>query len=112
MQAKVLTAACLSLALSALLTSRAAEDPPADPTLAHDQAKAVGEAVKRDAKVIAEAAKTGAKQVAAAAKEVAAATQEGAQQVGATAKKGAEKAKAAVKGEKPPSPSSEKTPAP
>ncbi len=110
MKAKVLIAACLSFALSALLTARAAEDPPADPTLAHDQARAVGEAVKRDAKVIAHAAKTGAKQVAAAAKEVAAATQEGALQVGATAKKGAQRAKAAVKGEKQPPP--EKTPAP
>jgi phage terminase large subunit-like protein len=112
MKAKVLIAVCLSLALPALLTARAAEDPPADPTLAHDQAKAVGEAVKRDAKVIADAAKTGAKQVAAAAKEVAAATQEGAQQVGATAKKGAQRAKAAVKGEKPPPTPPEKTPAP
>jgi phage terminase large subunit-like protein len=111
MKTKVLIAAWAGLALSALLSARAAEDPPADPTLAHDQAKAVGEAVKRDAKVIADAAKTGAKQVAAAAKEVAAATQEGAQQVGATAKKGAERAKAAVKGEKPPSPP-EKKPAP
>jgi hypothetical protein len=112
MKAKALVTAWVGLGLSALLTVRADEDPPADPTLAHDQAKAVGEAVKRDAKVIADAAKTGAKQVAAAAKEVAAATQEGAQQVGATAKKGAEKAKAAVKGEKPPPAPPDKPPAP
>jgi hypothetical protein len=104
MKTKVLIAASLVLALSALLIARAAEDPPADPTLAHDQAKAVGDAVKRDAKVIADAAKTGAKQVAAAAKEVAAASQEGAQQVAATAKKGAQRAKAAVNGEKAPDP--------
>ena len=110
MKAKVLVAAWLGLALSPVLIARAAEDPPADPTLAHDQAKAVSEAVKRDAKVIADAAKTGAKQVAAAAKEVAAASQEGAQQVAATAKKGAQRAKAAVQGEKPPPAPPEKTP--
>lgn len=104
MNAKVLVSAWLGLALSALLTARAAEDPPADPTLAHDQAKAVSEAVKRDAKVIADAAKTGAKQVAAAAKEVGAATKEGAQEIAATAKKGTQKARAAVNGEKAPSP--------
>jgi hypothetical protein len=101
MKAQVLIAASLCLAVSVLSGARAADDPPADPTLAHDQAKAVSEAVKRDAKVVAEAAKTGAKQVAAAAKEVAAASKEGAQQVAATAKKGAQRAKAAVNGEKP-----------
>jgi hypothetical protein len=48
MKAKVLIAAWVGLALSALLTARAGEDPPADPTLARDQAKAVSEAVKRE----------------------------------------------------------------
>ena len=116
-----LLAAALSLALSPLLAVQAADDPPTDPSLARDQAKAVSEAVKRDAKVVADAAKDGAKQVAETAKEVAhevaAASKEGAQEVAASAKKGAERAKAAVKGEKapdpPPSPpvkSTDKTP--
>lgn len=87
-----------------LLALQAAEDPPADPSLARDQAKAVSDAVKHDAKAVAHAATVGAKQVAETAKsvahEVAAASKEGAQQVAATAKKGAEKAKAAVNGEK------------
>ncbi len=98
MKAQVLFATYLVLALAAP-GARAADDPPADPTLIHDQAKVVGEAVKRDAKVIADAAKTGAKQVAAAAKEVAAAGKEGAHEVAGTAKKGAQRAKAAIKGE-------------
>lgn len=80
------------------------DDPPSDPTLAHDQAKAVSDSVKHTAKTVAEATKEKAKQVAQSAKavahEVAAATREGAQQVAATAKKGAEKAKAAANGEK------------
>jgi hypothetical protein len=99
-----LLAALLSLALSPLIAVRAADDPPGDPSLARDQARAVGEAVKHDAKVVAGAAKDGAKQVARTAKqvahEVAAASKEGAQQVAATAKKGAARAKAAVNGEK------------
>lgn len=122
---KNLLFAVLILGLSPLLAAQAAEDPPADPSLARDQAKAVSDAVKHDAKAVADAAKVGAKQVAKTAKavahEVAAASKEGAQQVAATAKKGAEKAKAAVNGEKtadptakpgksaPPTP--EKTPA-
>lgn len=101
-----LLAAAFSLGLSPLLTVQAAEDPPADPSLARDQAKAVSETVKHDAKVVADAAKKGAKQVAKTAKEVAhevaAASKEGAHQVAATAKKGAERAKAAVNGEKAP----------
>jgi hypothetical protein len=103
-----LLAAWLSLTLSPLSVVQAAEDPPADPSLARDQAKAVSETVKHDAKVVADAAKQGAKQVAQTAKavahEVAAASKEGAQQVAATAKKGAEKAKAAANGEKAPNP--------
>jgi hypothetical protein len=41
--------AALTLALSPAWTLHAAEDPPADPTLAQDQAKAVSDAVKRAA---------------------------------------------------------------
>jgi hypothetical protein len=118
--------AALTLALSPAWTLHAAEDPPADPTLAQDQAKAVSDAVKRDAKAVAEAAKDGAKQVAVAAKEVAhevaVTTKEGAQEVAASAKRGAERAKAAVNGDKTQSPptkpseraptGTEKTPAP
>jgi hypothetical protein len=111
-------AVALSLVLSSLTAVRAADDPPTDPTLAHDQAKAVSETVKHDAKVVADAAKDGAKQVAVAAKEVAhevaVTTKEGAQEVAATAKRGAERAKAAVNGEKKPSPPArpaDKTPA-
>jgi hypothetical protein len=101
-------AAAFIMALSPLLTVQAAEDPPTDPSLAQDQAKAVSEAVKRDAKVVADAAKDGAKHVAETAKsvahEVAAATKEGANEVAATAKNGAERTKAAVNGDKAPSP--------
>ena len=101
-------AAALSLALLPVCTVRAADDPPADPTLAHDQAKAVSDTVKHDAKVVADAAKKGAKQVAVAAKEVAhqvaVTSKEGAQEVAATAKRGAQRAKAAVNGEKTPVP--------
>jgi hypothetical protein len=97
-----------SLALAPLPALQAAEDPPDDPSLAKDQAKAVSEAVKHDAKVVADAARDGAKQVAETAKqvahEVAAASKEGAHEVAATAKKGAERTKAAVNGEKSPSP--------
>jgi len=103
-------AVALSLVLSPIWAVRAADDPPADsqraPTLAHDQAKAVGDAVKHDAKVVADAAKDGAKHVAVAAKkvahEVAVTTKEGAHEVAATAKRGAERAKAAVNGDKAP----------
>jgi hypothetical protein len=105
MKSQLLT---LSLALAPLPAVQAAEDPPDDPSLARDQAKAVSEAVKHDAKVVADAAKEGAKQVADTAKqvahEVAAASKESAQEVAASAKKGAERAKAAVNGEKAPIP--------
>ena len=106
---KHLLAAVLSLSLGAVSASaQGSDDPPTDPTLAHDQAKAISDAVKRDAKTVADAARIKAKQVAQSAKavahEVASATQEGAQQVAATAKKGAEKAKAAANGEKTPNP--------
>jgi hypothetical protein len=118
-----LLGAALSLALSTLLAVQAAaDDPPADPSLARDQAKAVSETVKHNAKVVADAAKDGAKQVAETAKEVAhevaAASKEGAQEVAASAKKGAERAKAIVNGEKAANPapnspakSTDKTPA-
>jgi hypothetical protein len=100
--------ALAGLALFSALTVRAADNPPADPTLAGDEARSVGAAVKHDAKIVADAAKDGAQKVAAAAKtvahEVAAASKEGAQEVAATAKRGAQKAKAAVNGEKTPSP--------
>jgi hypothetical protein len=90
-----------------------ADEPESDPTLAHDQTKAVGEAVKQDAKAVADAARDGAKQVASAAQavahEVATATREGAQQVAATAQRGAERAKAAVNGEKNPPSKPEKS---
>jgi hypothetical protein len=110
MNRHLLAAVALSLVLSPLGAMRAADDPPADPksdpTLAHDQAKAVAETVKHDAKVVAKAAKDGAKQAAATAKkvahEVAVASKEGAQEVAATAKRGAERAKAAVKGDRAP----------
>lgn len=79
-------------------------DPPSDPTLLGDQARAVKETVKHDAKVVGNAAKEGAQKVATKAKEVAhevaAASKEGAQQVAASAKKGAKAVKATVKGEK------------
>jgi GTP cyclohydrolase FolE2 len=95
-------------ALIAALTVRAADNPPADPTLAGDEARNVSAAVKRDAKFVADAAKDSAQKVAAAAKavahEVATASKEGAHEVAATAKRGAAKAKAAVNGEKAPSP--------
>jgi hypothetical protein len=113
-----LLAAVFSLCISPLLAVHAAEDPPADPSLAKDQAKAVSAAVTHDAKVVADAAKKGAKQVAETAKqvahEVAAASKEGAQEVAATAKKGAANAKAAVNGEKtatPPAKPAGKAPA-
>jgi hypothetical protein len=100
-------AIALASVLSPIWTAHAADDPPADPTLAHDQAKAVSDGVKRNAKVVADAAKAGAKQVAAAAKqvahEVAVTSKEGAQEIAATAKRGAAKTKAAVNGEKTPS---------
>ena len=93
-----LLAAALSMSLSVLSAAAWASDD--DPTLAHDQAKAVAEG----AKDVAGTAKDKAKQVAQSAKavahEVAAAGKEGAQQVTATAKKGAEKAKAAANGER------------
>jgi hypothetical protein len=95
-----------------------ADDPPADTTLAHDQAKAMSETVKHDVKVVAEAAKDGAKHATVTAKavahEVAVTTKEGAQEVAATAKRGAERARAAVNGEKTPDPppkAAEKAPA-
>jgi hypothetical protein len=66
-----LLAVAFSLAISPLLAVHAAEDPPADSSLAKDQAKAVSETVKHDAKAVADAAKDGAKQVAETAKEVA-----------------------------------------
>jgi hypothetical protein len=106
-------AVALSLLLSPIWSVRAADDPnadpPADPTLAHDQAKAMSDTIKHHAKVVADAAKEGAKQVAVAAKgvahEVAVAGKQGAQEVAATAKRGAKKAKAAVNGDKtPPAP--------
>jgi len=99
-------AAALCLGVCVLSGASGAEDvpPPSDPTLAHDQAKAVSDTVKRNAKTVADAARDKAKQVAQTAKavahEVAAAAQEGAHQVAATAKKGAEKAKEAANGEK------------
>ncbi len=103
-----LLAAAFALVLSPLWAVQAAEDPPADPSLARDQAKALSNAVKHDARVVADAAKEGAKHVAETAKavahEVAAASKEGAHQVAATAKKGAERAKAAVNGGKKPDP--------
>jgi hypothetical protein len=52
-------AAALSLALWPVCTLRAADDPPADPSLARDRAKAVSDTVKHDAKVVADAAKEG-----------------------------------------------------
>jgi hypothetical protein len=102
---KQIIAAALSLSLGAFSAAAwATDDEPSDPTLVHDQAKAVSDSVKRNAKAVADAAKDKARQVAQSAKavahEVAAATQEGAQQVAATAKKGAEKAKAAADGDK------------
>jgi hypothetical protein len=103
------------LTLSLLLAASGAwafDDPPADPTLAGDQARAAGEAIKQGAKQVADAAKEGAQQVATAAKEVghevASASKEGAQQVqqgakqvAATAKKGGQQVKATVTGAKP-----------
>ena len=65
-----LLAAALSLTLAPLATVQAAEDPPADSSLARDQAKSVSEAVKHDAKVVAAAAKDGAQHVAKTAKAV------------------------------------------
>jgi len=112
---------CVVLGLMFLAASaaRAADDPPADPTLATDQSKSFAAAVKRDAKAVADAAKDSAKHVAGAAKEVAhevaAASKQGAEEVAATAKHGAEKAKAAVNGDKgakpPPKPAGEPPPA-
>jgi hypothetical protein len=107
MRNQLIAAALTSLSLGSAAIC-CAEEPASDPTLAHDQAKAVGAAVKQDAKAMADAAKHGAKQVAATAQavahEVALATKEGAQQVAATAQHGAEKAKAAVNGNKTPAP--------
>jgi methyl-accepting chemotaxis protein len=108
------TVLCISLSMPAV-SSWAADDPPSNPaadhTLAHDQAKAASDSIKRGAKAVADgakevagAAKDKAKEVARSAKavahEVATASKEGAQQVAATAKKGAERAKAAANGEK------------
>ena len=45
-------AVALSLVLSPIWAVRAADDPQRDPTLAHDQAKAVSDTVKHDAKVL------------------------------------------------------------
>jgi hypothetical protein len=96
----------LTLVLSAISTARAADDPPADPTLAHDQAKSVSDSIKHSAKVVAHAAEVGAKKVAVTAKqvahEVAVTTKEGAHEVAATAKRGAARAKAAAEGEEAP----------
>jgi hypothetical protein len=110
-------AIALTVVLSPVWTAHAADDPPADPTLAHDQAKSVSDSIKHSAKVVAHAAQVGAKQVAVTAKqvahEVAVTTKEGAHEVAATAKRGATRAKAAVNGEKTPSPvSPAKAPAP
>jgi hypothetical protein len=100
--------ALAGIALIATFTVSAADNPPADPTLAGDEARSVGATVKHDAKIVADAAKDSAQKVAVAAKavahEVATASKEGAHEVAATAKRGAEKAKAAVNGEKAPSP--------
>jgi hypothetical protein len=110
---------CLVFALLfAAFGAHAGDDPPADPTLAGDTARSVGETVRQDAKVVADAAKDGAQKVAVAAKqvahEVAQTTKEGAHEVATTAKKGAQKTKAAVSGDKPadPPPSSGKPAAP
>jgi hypothetical protein len=85
------------LPISALL---AADDPPSDPTLVGDQARAARETVKENAKAVADAAKQGIEQATNTAKDVAhevsTATREGAQQVTNTAKNGSEKVKAAV----------------
>jgi hypothetical protein len=103
--------------LLAAVGARAGEDSPADPTLAGDTARSVGETVRQDARVVADAARDGAQKVAVAAKQVAHAvaetSKEGAHEVATTAKKGAQKTKAAVSGDKPasPPPNSEK-PAP
>ena len=113
-------AAALTLAFSPAWTLHAAEDPSDDPTLVHDQAKAVGDTVKRDSKVVADAAKDGAKQVAVAAKEVAhevaATAKEGAREVASTAKRGAARAKAAARGDRAPDqpakPKPDSTPSP
>src|ERR1700743_437015 len=103
-----------TLTLSPPLAVDGAQAPPDDPSLARDQATAVSETVKHDAEVVADAAKDGAKKVAATAKdvahEVAAASKEGAKEVAATAKKGAARAKAAVNGEKNPTPPPANTP--
>jgi hypothetical protein len=107
-------AVALGLVLLPVWAVHAADDPPADPTPARDQAKTVSDSVKHNAKVVADAAKDSAKQVAAAAKkvahEVAVTTKEGAHEVAATAKRGAAKAKAAVNGEKTPHVSPKKAP--
>jgi phage-related tail protein len=104
-----LTRFVFSLVLSAGIgcVAMATEDPlPAnpDPTLAGDQARAVGKAVKQNVKVAVDATKEGAQKVADTAKElaqgVAETTKEGAQEVAATAKKGTEKTKAALNGSK------------
>jgi hypothetical protein len=114
---KNLSYALLTLSL-AVVGARAGDDSPADPTLARDTARSVGETVRQDAKVVADAAKDGAQKVAEAAKQVAHAvaesSKEGAHEVAATAKKGAQKTKAAVSGDKPadPPPSSGKPAAP
>jgi hypothetical protein len=110
----------VAIALASVLLpvwmAHAADDPPADPTLARDQAKSLSDTVKHNAKVVADAAKHGAKQVAVAAKqvahEVAATSKEGAREVAATAKRGTANAKAAVSGEKKPPVSPGKAPAP
>jgi len=101
-------AIALALVLLPVWAVHAADDPPADPTLAHDQTRAVSDSVKHDAKAVADAAKDGAKKIAGAAKqvahEVAVSSKEGAHEVAATAKRGAARAKAAINGEKTPSP--------
>jgi hypothetical protein len=100
---------------------RAFDDPPADPTLAGDQARAAGDAIKQNAKAIADAAKEGAQQVASAAKdvghEVAAASKEGAQQikqgakeVAKSARRGGQQVKATVTGDTPVKPAPKKDP--
>ena len=75
-----------------------ASDPPSDPTLVGDQARAARDTLKQNAKAVADAAKQGVEQATNTAKdvahEVAASTREGAQEVTNTAKNGSDKVKA------------------
>jgi hypothetical protein len=94
----------LSLCLLPLSPLLAADDPPtdppSDPTLVGDQARAARDTVKQGAKTVADAAKQGVEQATNTAKdvahEVAAATKEGTQEVTNTAKNGSQRVKAAV----------------